>query len=44
METPDLRDLFLIGFLTGGEEIARYIGRHGTKRWPKSRLSTPSRR
>jgi non-heme chloroperoxidase len=32
VETLDLRDLVLIGFSTGGGEIARYIGRYGTDR------------
>lgn len=32
IETLDLRDAVLIGFSTGGGEVARYIGRHGTAR------------
>jgi non-heme chloroperoxidase len=28
----DLRDVILVGHSTGGGEVARYIGRHGTKR------------
>lgn len=28
----DLRDITLVGFSTGGGEVARYIGRHGTAR------------
>ena len=28
----DLRDVTLIGFSTGGGEVARYVGRHGTSR------------
>jgi non-heme chloroperoxidase len=28
----DLRDVTLIGFSTGGGEVARYVGRHGTGR------------
>src|SRR6185312_8685089 len=28
----DLRDVVLVGFSTGGGEVARYIGRHGTER------------
>jgi non-heme chloroperoxidase len=28
----DLRDAILVGHSTGGGEVARYIGRHGTKR------------
>src|SRR5512136_999042 len=32
IETLDLRDVTLVGHSTGGGEVARYIGRHGTKR------------
>jgi non-heme chloroperoxidase len=32
IETLDLRDLILIGHSTGGGEVARYIGHHGTAR------------
>lgn len=32
MELLDLNDVFLIGFSTGGGEVARYVGRHGTGR------------
>jgi non-heme chloroperoxidase len=32
IETLDLRNVVLIGFSTGGGEVARYIGRHGTDR------------
>ena len=32
LEHLDLREVTLIGFSTGGGEIARYIGRHGTGR------------
>ncbi|GAA0222557.1 alpha/beta hydrolase [Cryptosporangium japonicum] len=28
----DLRDVTLVGFSTGGGEVARYVGRHGTSR------------
>jgi non-heme chloroperoxidase len=28
----DLRDITLVGFSTGGGEVARYVGRHGTGR------------
>lgn len=28
----DLRDVTLVGFSTGGGEVARYVGRHGTAR------------
>ena len=27
-----LEDAFLMGFATGGGEVARYVGRHGTRR------------
>jgi non-heme chloroperoxidase len=32
IETLDLQGVVLIGFSTGGGEVARYIGRHGTER------------
>ncbi|CCH32854.1 alpha/beta hydrolase [Actinosynnema sp. NPDC047251] len=32
IDTLDLRDVTLVGFSTGGGEVARYIGRHGTAR------------
>lgn len=32
MEKLDLRNAILVGFSTGGGEVARYIGRHGSKR------------
>jgi non-heme chloroperoxidase len=32
IETLDLRDAVLVGFSTGGGEVARYVGRHGTDR------------
>jgi non-heme chloroperoxidase len=32
METLDLRNATMIGFSTGGGEVTRYIGRHGTAR------------
>src|SRR5690606_10633395 len=32
IETLDLRDVTLVGHSTGGGEITRYIGRHGTRR------------
>jgi non-heme chloroperoxidase len=32
IEALDLRDVALVGHSTGGGEVARYIGRHGTKR------------
>ena len=34
----DLKELVLIGFSAGGGEVARYIGRHGTKRLAKAVL------
>jgi non-heme chloroperoxidase len=34
----DLRDAVFIGFSTGGGEVARYVGRHGTKRVAKLAL------
>lgn len=38
MDTLDLQNAVLIGFSTGGGEVARYIGRHGTKRLAKAAL------
>ena len=38
IETLDLRDVTLVGFSTGGGEVARYIGRHGTGRVAKIAL------
>ena len=32
IEALDLKDITLVGHSTGGGEVARYIGRHGTKR------------
>ena len=34
----DLRDAIHVGHSTGGGEVARYIGRHGTKRVAKAVL------
>jgi non-heme chloroperoxidase len=34
----DLRDVTVVGFSTGGGEVARYIGRHGTSRVKKAVL------
>jgi non-heme chloroperoxidase len=31
VETLDLKDAIHVGHSTGGGEVARYIGRHGTK-------------
>ena len=38
IEHLDLKNAALIGFSTGGGEVARYIGRHGTKRVAKAAL------
>lgn len=38
VETLDLNDITLVGFSTGGGEVARYIGRHGTDRVKKAAL------
>nr|O31158.3 RecName: Full=Non-heme chloroperoxidase; AltName: Full=Chloride peroxidase; AltName: Full=Chloroperoxidase F; Short=CPO-F [Pseudomonas fluorescens]AAB86577.1 non-heme chloroperoxidase [Pseudomonas fluorescens] len=38
IEHLDLRDAVLFGFSTGGGEVARYIGRHGTARVAKAGL------
>jgi non-heme chloroperoxidase len=38
IETLDLRDVVLIGHSTGGGEVTRYIGRHGTSRVAKAVL------
>ena len=38
MDALDLKDAVLIGFSAGGGEVARYIGRHGTKRLAKAAL------
>lgn len=38
IETLDLKNIVLIGFSAGGGEVARYIGRHGTKRISKAAL------
>lgn len=34
----DVKDATMVGFSTGGGEVARYIGRHGTKRLKKAVL------
>ncbi len=39
MESLDLKDAMLVGHSTGGGVVARYIGRHGTKRVAKPFLS-----
>ena len=38
LEHLDVRDATLVGFSTGGGEVARYIGRQGTKRVKKAAL------
>ena len=38
IETLDLEGVTLVGFSTGGGEVARFIGRHGTKRVAKAAL------
>src|SRR5258705_9143566 len=38
IETLDLHDVTLVGHSTGGGEVARYIGRHGTSRVAKAVL------
>jgi non-heme chloroperoxidase len=38
IEALDLKDAILVGHSTGGGEVTRYIGRHGTKRVAKAVL------
>ncbi|WP_413231445.1 alpha/beta fold hydrolase [Microbulbifer variabilis] len=38
LDALDLKNVTLVGFSTGGGEVARYIGRHGTKRVKKVAL------
>jgi len=38
LELLDLNDVCLVGFSTGGGEVARYVGRHGTGRVAKAVL------
>jgi non-heme chloroperoxidase len=38
LEKLDLKDVILVGHSTGGGEVTRYIGRHGTKRVAKAVL------
>ena len=38
MDALDLKNAVLIGFSAGGGEVARYIGRHDTKRLAKAAL------
>jgi len=35
VRTLDLRDAVHVGHSTGGGEVARYIGRHGSSAWPR---------
>jgi non-heme chloroperoxidase len=35
IEALDLKDIILVGHSTGGGEVTRYVGRHGTKRVSK---------
>src|SRR6201990_3362628 len=44
IETLDLKDATLVGHSTGGGEVVRYIGRHGTKRIAKAVLVAAVRR
>ena len=44
IEALDLHDVVLVGHSTGGGEVTRYIGRHGTRGSPRSCWSAPSRR
>ena len=37
-ETLDLKDAIMVGHSTGGGEVARYLGRHGTERVSKAAL------
>ena len=38
IEHLDLKDGIIVGHSTGGGEVARYLGRHGTKRFAKAAL------
>jgi non-heme chloroperoxidase len=38
MDSLNLKETMLVGFSTGGGEVARYIGRHGTQRVAKAVL------
>jgi non-heme chloroperoxidase len=41
VEALDLKNAVHVGHSTGGGEVARYIGRHGTKRVAKAVLVSP---
>ncbi len=38
IEKLDLKDLIMVGHSTGGGEVTRYLGRHGTRRVSKAVL------
>ncbi|HTV57558.1 MAG TPA: alpha/beta hydrolase [Verrucomicrobiae bacterium] len=38
MDALDVKDVLMVGHSTGGGEVARYLGRHGTKRVAKAAL------
>ena len=38
MDELDLKDAVMVGHSTGGGEVARYLGRHGTKRVARAML------
>src|SRR5690349_22417754 len=38
IETLNLKEIVMVGHSTGGGEVARYMGRHGTKRVAKAVL------
>jgi non-heme chloroperoxidase len=44
VEHLDLHDVILVGHSTGGGEVTRYMGRHGTGRVARRCSSAPSRR
>ena len=45
IDALDLRDVVLVGHSTGGGEVTRYIGRHGTGTRRQGRAArAPSRR
>ena len=44
VQALDLHQAIHVGHSTGGGEVARYIGRHGTSRVAKAVLISPCRR